>query len=115
MSDHNVDFDRRVRKLNRKHDAIARGYTTKIRKDGLIVVKPQRARIKLPMNLILGLVAGLVLFKAVLMGSMGAASYDARVAKLSGGTPVEQAGAFVMQADPLSGALANWMAPYLNG
>ncbi len=93
-------FDRRVRRLNRKHEAMSRGYTTKLRKDGLIVVQPQRAQVRLPLKFLFLVFVALILFKGFLMASLGTEAYGERVAGLAGGTTVEQVGAWVMQPEP---------------
>ena len=106
-------FDRRVQRLNRKHDAMARGYTTMLRKDGLIVVQPQRARARFPFKFLFIIVAALIVFKGLVLASVGAESYDARVAALATGTTVEKAGAWVMQSEPATRFVAEQVSAIL--
>lgn len=54
----------------------------------------------------LGMLFVLIAYKAYLFGVLGPTVYEERVARLAGGTAIEQMGAFVMQADPLT----SWIA-----
>ena len=101
MSGH-AEFETRLSRLLRKHRAMARGYTTTIRSDGLIVAKPKRQGSPISGRSVVMFLAAFVLFKAFLIASLGQGVYSERVARLSVGTPVERAGAFTMQIDPLS-------------
>ncbi|MEB8388996.1 hypothetical protein OO012_17340 [Rhodobacteraceae bacterium KMM 6894] len=104
-------FTDRLKKVNRKHARMARGYDSKVGRDGLIVFRPKRRKAAMPVRgLILAAVA-LFGFKALVIVQLGASTYDARVEGLQAGTTLEQIGAFVMQADPVSAALAVQMAP----
>ncbi|AAV96354.1 hypothetical protein SPO3119 [Ruegeria pomeroyi DSS-3] len=113
MVDNNVDFDQRIRRLNKKHEALSRGYTARMRKDGLIELKPRRGGGRMPLRALVLLCGAVLAFKAFLLASLGPDSYDARLSRLAEGTPVEQAGAWVMQADPASLFLAEQIGPIL--
>lgn len=113
MSGNHTTFDRRVRVLNRKHDAMSTGYTTMLRKDGLIVVQPARARARFPFKFLFILVVGLILFKGFVLASVGPEGYDTRVAALAEGTTVEKAGAWVMQSEPATQFVAKQIAVIL--
>jgi hypothetical protein len=58
-------FNDRLNFLGRKHQAMSRRYTTQMRTDGLIVVKPRRRSIDIPFQCILLLLLGFVFFKAL--------------------------------------------------
>ncbi|MEL7099755.1 MAG: hypothetical protein AAGM84_13070 [Pseudomonadota bacterium] len=99
-------FGRRLTTLGRKHQAMANGYTTQLRGDGLIVVKPKRARsARLPIKGFVLALMGFFAFKAFAVVNMGDITYAERVASLRDGTVVEQAGAVIMQIDPVTLAL----------
>jgi len=100
-------FTHRLKGLSRKHKAMAGGYTTQLRSDGLIVLKPRDARTRrgLPVMGLLLTLLGFCAFKAFAVTSMGDITYSDRVATLQSGTMVEQAGAWAMQIDPLTAAL----------
>ncbi|MCR8827540.1 hypothetical protein [Pseudosulfitobacter koreensis] len=96
------NFDSRLRVLTRKHRRMANGYTTRLRGDGLIVVKPKRRKAQFPLKGALLVLAGFFAFKAFMLISLGELTYADRLARLQNGTIVEQAGAWVMQADPVT-------------
>ncbi|MFT4706684.1 MAG: hypothetical protein ACI9PU_000517 [Ascidiaceihabitans sp.] len=104
-------FNDRLNFLGRKHQAMSRRYTTQMRTDGLIVVKPRRRSIDIPFQGILLLLLGFVFFKAFMLASIGPDTYCERVAILNSGIFVEQGGAWVMQTDPVSQVIANYMGP----
>ena len=84
-----------------------------MRQDGLIVVKPQRPPLRFPYKLVLGAGAMVILFKAATISSLGTEPYNDRVSNLANGTAAEKVGAMVMQIDPVSATLADWIKPYL--
>ena len=109
-----LSFDRRVRQLGRKHSRIsANGYAVRLRPDGLVTVVPRRRTPRFPLGAVLGVLAVAFAFKAVLLASMGTASYELKLSDLASGGLAERAGAWVLQPDPLSLALARPLAPYL--
>ena len=114
MSDTFYEFDQRLRKINRKHQVLARGYTSVVGKDGLIIVKPRRAqRRRVPMKGLVMLMIGFFGFKGLMLAQLGEGAYDSRVDELRQGTLVEKSGAFVMQADPATHWFAEQLRPYL--
>ncbi|WP_170351716.1 MULTISPECIES: hypothetical protein [Ruegeria] len=106
MTGKQLEFGQRVHRLNKKHAKLSRGYRATMRKDGLVVMKPQRVKSAVPAKLLLICLAGLFAFKTFLLTSLGASAYQYRVDSLAQGTSVEQAGAWVMQIDPVSEFLA---------
>ncbi|MCZ4354266.1 hypothetical protein O4H61_17255 [Roseovarius aestuarii] len=104
-------FAARLKKVNRKHTRMARGYDAKVGRDGLIVFRPKRRKAGMPIRGLMLAGAALLGFKALAIVQLGAGGYDARVEALQNGTAVEQAGAFVMQPDPVSTAIATRLAP----
>jgi hypothetical protein len=114
MSDTQLQFQNRLRSLERKHyKTSTRGYTTRMRPDGLIVVKPRRAPSRISGKSVLMFVAAFLLFKGFLIANLGIVGYDERIARLNEGTPVEQAGAWVMQIEPASEWIATKIGPVL--
>lgn len=111
--DTHTQFNQRLKTLGNKHAKMTNGYTSHVRGDGLIVVKPKRAtRRGFPMLGLLALVAGFFVFKAIMFASLGDITYNERVAKLGNSTMVEQAGAWVMQADPVTQFIAGFADPF---
>jgi hypothetical protein len=54
-------------------------------------------------------VSSALVAKSILIAQIGEADYQERVGRLSPGTQIEQVGAYVMQADPLT----LWMSGYV--
>jgi len=102
MTGKQLEFDQRVHRLTKKHQMLSRGYRATMRKDGLVVMKPQRVRSGIPAKVLLFCFLGFFAFKAFLLSSLGPSGYESRVDSLNEGTSVEQAGAWVMQIDPLT-------------
>ena len=115
MSDQRADFRGRLRLIEKRHSGYARdGYTARLRSDGLIeVVQQPKVRSRVSGRSLLLFIAVAFLFKGFLMATLGFGSYDERVAKLAEGTQIEKAGAFLMQADPLSTFVAEKLVPLL--
>lgn len=107
------DFEARTKRLMRKHSTMASGYRTKVRSDGLVVVQPKKSRFPVSLRSLVLFLAAFFVFKGFLVANLGVAAYDERVAKLSEGTFVEQAGAYVMWADPLTAMIAEKIGPVL--
>ena len=113
MGEDRYQFQARLAQLNRKHAAMAAGCDAQMRADGLIVVKPGKTRHRVTPRGIVYLLAAVLLFKAVLMAALGQATYAERIATLGQGNLLEQAGAAVMQSDPLSLLLSEKIRPIL--
>mgnify|MGYP000214899790 CR=1 FL=1 len=113
MGEHRDQFQSRLKQINRKHEAMSGGYSAKLRPDGLLVVKPRRVQSRISGRSVLFFAAAFLLFKGFLMAALGFGSYDERVRTLAQGSGVERAGAFVMQADPVSVLIARKIGPVL--
>lgn len=100
-------FDQRVTRIDRKHRTLAGGASYRVGPDGLIVAVPQRRFLsRVPSRGLMLLVGGVFAFKAALLVASGEGTYNARLADLAQGRPVEQAMAWLMWPDPLSRGLA---------
>ncbi|WP_293573336.1 hypothetical protein [Phaeobacter sp.] len=114
MGEQSNSFYARLDRLERKHEAMAsRGYTARVRADGLVVVKPKRIQSRISGRSLILFVAAFFLFKGFLLATLGFGSYDFRVAQLREGTALERAGAFVMERDPVSQFIAEKIGPVL--
>ncbi|MEL6511381.1 MAG: hypothetical protein AAFQ32_16385 [Pseudomonadota bacterium] len=102
MGESHLQFDDRVRGIQRKHQKLSGGVIHSVNHDGLIIARPRRPRIQLPIKGLFLMVSSFFLFKAFLLGYLGSITYLERVEKLSLGTLVEQAGAALMKPDPIS-------------
>ncbi len=113
MAKQQVQFSERLHLLSQKHQAMSRGYVTQMRPDGLIVAQPRRRQVRISGRAIFLFLLAFVGFKAFLVANLGLLTYDDRLDRLNAGTMIEQAGAFVMQADPLTMFIANKIGPIL--
>lgn len=107
------EFDRRMRRITRRHTQLSRGYVTSINDDGLVVAKPRKKIRRGTLRGIAIVVLVLMVFKGFLHNQLGDFAYATRVDGLSQGSMFEQAGAVLMAADPitvwLSGLFGNWL------
>lgn len=101
-----TDFSKRMKRINRAHTRLENGYISVVGKDGLIITKPKRRGAGFPLKILATLVFGFFAFKILLLSQLGPQNYDNRVDLLSKGSVIEQAGAFVLQADALSLSIA---------
>lgn len=108
-----LDFDDRLRKIGRNRQAMARGYRTYMRPDGLVVARALRRWPRLPLRMLLYVAVALIGFKGFLLAALGPATYVERVEALRAGTVVEQAGGWVMQVDPATQWIADQLGPIL--
>ncbi len=113
MTNHQLQFEKRLSLLARKHKAMSRGYVTHMRPDGLIIARPKRRASRVSRKAVILFLLAFFGFKAFLVANLGPQTYDDRVARLQAGTIVEKGGAFVMQADPLTIYLAQQIGPIL--
>ncbi|MGR3805815.1 hypothetical protein [Marinibacterium profundimaris] len=114
MSDSFAGFDARRRRIETKHGKLANGYDLHMQKDGLIVARPRRTRgLGVTPRVLILVVAALLGFKGFLIAALGPMAYSDRVERLGAGSAFEKAGAWVMQADPVSREIGAALAPYL--
>ncbi len=102
-------FSQRMSRISRQHSKMASGYVTKVTDDGLVVAKPKRRGKSSLLKGLAIMIAVIFIFKAILYANLGAVDYNERVEGLKGGNLVEQGGAVLMSADPLT----VWASQYL--
>ncbi len=107
------NFEKRLSSLGRKHAKMTRGYSTKVGKDGLITVSTKRARRGFPIKGMILTIIGFFAFKAFMLASVGPVTYNERLAKLEGGSVIEQVGAKILGIDPITDAIAGIAGPVL--
>ena len=113
MSEERHQFLSRVRRLERKHDAMSYGNSTRIRSDGLIVVAPKKIQSRISARSVVLFLAAFLVFKGFLVASIGLDGYQDRLGKLQTGSVLEQGGAMIMIADPLTQMIAQQIGPIL--
>ncbi len=107
------EFDRRMRRITRRHTQLSKGYVTSVNDDGLVVAKPRRKFSRGTLRGVAIVMIGLMIFKGFLHHQLGPAEYAQRVEALSSGSFFEKAGAVLMAADPITVWLAGQFATYL--
>ena len=108
-----LQFDKRLRRINRKHARMQRGVIASVNHDGLIIARPRRTAPRFPVRGMILLLAAFFVFKGGLYAYLGPITYNERVGTLASGTQVEQAGAWAMQADPVTIWIAQNLQPLL--
>jgi hypothetical protein len=106
MIDAQRNFYKRERSLRRKHKRMARGYVTKLDKNGVIVQKPDNKVKGFGARMLVLLATCFVVFKAFILANLGSEEYLARLAGLQTGETYQQVGAWLMQIDPVTGFIA---------
>lgn len=101
-----VRFEKRLGRIVRDHQRMTQGVVHVMRQDGLIVARPRVYNPKFPLRGLILLIGTALLFKGYIYASIGAGSYQERVAQLAEGSMVEKAGAWIMQADVATIAVA---------
>lgn len=104
-----IAFEKRLRRIVRNHQRLGNGVVHRVNENNLIVAQPRIYNPKFPLRGLLLLVATAFLFKGYIFASLGETAYGERVAALSNGTLIEQAGAWIMQADGATLAVAQVM------
>ncbi len=100
------EFERRMRRINRRHTKLSHGFKTEVNDDGLVVARPHRRRSGATLRGLALIAIVVLLFKGFLHAQLGAAAYDERLERLAAGNSVEQIGAWVMTADPITLSLS---------
>ena len=107
-------FEKRQRKLRRKHVRMSRGYVNKLDRNGVIQQKPDNKVIPLAVKLLVLSALAFQGFKALTLAGLGEARYLDTVSHLEAGTVYERLGAWAMQIDPVTRFLGAQIAPYLS-
>lgn len=96
------EFERRMRRINRRHSKLSHGYVTAVTSDGLVVAKPQRGSSRGMLRGLAMVVIVMMLFKGFLHAQIGERAYQDRIDALMAGTAIEKGGAYFMVADPIT-------------
>ena len=108
------DFNARLNTVGGKHSKLVRrGYMSRVDKNGIIITKPKRARVRLPVKGLVLMVFSFFCFKAFMLIANGPDTYNDRLATLQNGTVIEAMGAKVLSIDPATQFIADQVAPYL--
>lgn len=104
------EFERRMRRINRRHTKLSQGYVTAVTDDGLVVAKPQKRRSGATLRGLVLIAVVILLFKGFLFAQLGVDAYNDRVDRLAAGNVVEQVGAWVMAADPVTVTISHYLS-----
>ena len=101
-----ASLDKRLNKIVRNHDRMRNnGVAHRVGRDGLIRSRARLIRPRFP-------VKGLFVIALLLLAQMGAGNYALKVEELRAGTVVEQAGAVLMQEEPVTVAVGGYLKQY---
>lgn len=109
-----IQFGHRLRRIDRHHRKLARGYVTSVNHDGLIVARPRRQTSLFPLRGLFLCLLTLLAFKGFIYAQLGPTSYGERVALLQEGTIVEKMGGYAMTADPVTLWIAGQIDPFIH-
>ena len=109
MSGHRDQFYKRLRRITRQNNKLSGGYTLRLNKQNLIVARPHFTALAFPWKALFVTALIALGFKAYIMTVMDAPTYAGKLDTLSQGHMFEQAGAWVMQPDPATDAVARVM------
>ncbi|MCM2560582.1 hypothetical protein M8756_04075 [Lutimaribacter sp. EGI FJ00015] len=107
MDEAATDFQKRLKRIGKRHARLEHGYVSVVGEDGLIITKPKRKSGGFPLRVLATLVLCFFGFKILLISQLGPEGYATRVDLLKTGTVIEQGGAWLLQADPVSLAVAD--------
>lgn len=108
-----ASLDKRLRKVVRNHERMrSKGVVRRVGRDGLIRTRPRFLRPRFPVKGALIVVALLIAFKSLLFAQIGAGNYAVKVEELRAGGVIEQAGAFVMQEEPVTVAVGGYLKQF---
>lgn len=111
-------FEQRIRRIERKHSRMDEsGSRARLKKDGLIELRPRRRFFRLRARYVVYLLAAAFLFKVAIYLHLGAEDYAARLATLDQAQMVDRIGAAIMAPDPATLWIAEqydtWILPYI--
>ena len=106
------DFQTRLRHIDKRHRALEAGYKPRVRKDGLIEMKPGRPILgRVPFRIMAAVLGGATAYKVFLLVKLGEADYAARLASLTDGTVTNQIGATILGIDPVTRMVTDMIRP----
>ena len=94
-----AQFQKRLRRIVKNHQRMANGVVHRVNEQGLIEARPKLYNPRFPLRGLILLVGTAFLFKGYIFATLGETTYNERVTELATGSLIEQAGAWIMQAD----------------
>ena len=109
----NASLDKRLNKVVRNHERMRRnGVVHRVGSDGLIRTRARLIRPRFPLKGALIIAALFIAFKSLMFAQMGAGNYALKVDDLRNGSTFEQAGAVLMQEEPVTIAHGGYLKQY---
>lgn len=105
-------FEQRCENLVRNHKEPAQGYEVNARRNGLIIVEPNREDARMRFRLAGSMIFGLFIFKAIMLEMISPQTYLERIYSLQSGSFFERIAAWLMQPEPVSEGIVvmiKWM------
>ncbi len=103
-------FGERILKIEEQRSSrVKNGYIHEMRADGLIVARPRAYKPSFPFRGLLMVAVCFLLFKTLIVISVDEVTYDRRMDTLQSGTMAERVGAYLMQDDPVTSGLAEFL------
>ena len=96
------EFERRMKRISKRHSKLSHGFVTKVNDDGLVVAKPRKKSSGAMLRGLILIVVTLFVFKGFSHANLGPEAYQERIEKLAGGNIIEQAGAIAMTEEPIT-------------
>lgn len=106
-------FHKRQDALRRKHSRMSQGYVTRVNRNGLIEQVPDKKVGGFALGLIVRMALVVVGFKVLALSWLGEQAYAGHLEALSQGAAYEQAGAWLMQIDPVTRKLSDILMPLI--
>jgi len=108
-----LQFGQRLRRIDKQHRKLARGYVATMNHDGLVVARPRKQSSGFPLRGLFLCLVILLTFKGFLYAQLGPTAYADRVTLLENGTIVEKIGAYAMKADPVTLWISARIEPFI--
>ncbi len=106
MEDALNSFYKRQNRVQKKHDRMAKGYVTKLDKNGVFVQVPDKKAGAFGLRMMFLSALVFMGFKAMLLTGLGTEAYQGHVDTLNQASSYEQVGAWFMQIDPITAKIA---------
>ena len=107
-------FERRSLAVQRTHRKLARGYVTKVGKNGVIQHQPTATVSISPLRILMPLLFVGFAFKVFALIHLGPEVYTSHLMKLEAGSYMARLGGWVMQVDPATRWVSELAATYLS-
>jgi len=114
MDSAQLEFNARLKAIEKRRTRLRAGVTYRVSRDGLIVAHPRSRLASFPIKGIVVIVAAAFLLKVGLFLSLGQDAYADKIATFAQGTSFDQMVASVMQPDAVTLWIADRAYPFIN-